>query len=127
MGATAASFTRRVRGMDGVDEKTYTKLIRNLRATLVAERAYDDALAGDPDPIGGFLDEAFWSGMATGVARAFPSGLIPAPSTATAAEKWAIKDGCHPDAARGSAQAGWTSPLSVDTTTGEIQALMVRW
>ncbi len=92
-GATAASFTRRVRGMGRVDEKTYTKVIRNLRATLVAERAYDDALAGDPDPIGGFLDEAFWSGMATGVARAFPSGLIPAPSTATAAEKWAIKEG----------------------------------
>ncbi len=92
-GATMTSFVRRVRDADVLDKKTYTKFIRALRPTLVAQRAYIEALEGDADPVGGFLDEAFWAGMVTGMAHAFPSALIPAPSTATAAQKWAIKEG----------------------------------
>ena len=57
----------------------------------MAERAYADALEGDPDPVGEYLDLASTSDLVTGAAGLVPSALIPAPSTATAAEKWAVK------------------------------------
>ncbi len=91
-GASTTSFVRRVRDAEVLDKKTYTKFIRNLRPTLVAQREYIEALEGDADPVGGFLDEAFWSDVVTGMAQGFPSALIPAPKSATAAEKWAIKE-----------------------------------
>ena len=76
-----------------LDVENLTKVLRHLRAALVAERAYVDALEGDPDPVGEYLDLASMSDLVTGAAGLFPSALIPAPSTATAAEKWGIKEG----------------------------------
>ena len=43
------------------------------------------------DPVGEYLDLASTSDLVTGAAGLVPSALIPAPSTATAAEKWAVK------------------------------------
>lgn len=94
-GSSAAAFVRRVRDSGVLDVENLTKVLRNLRAALVAERAYVDALEGDPDPVGEYLDLASMSDLVTGAAGLFPSALIPAPSTATAAEKWGIKEGAR--------------------------------
>ena len=94
-GSSAAAFVRRVRDSGVLDVENLTKVLRHLRAALVAERAYVDALEGDPDPVGEYLDLASMSDLVTGAAGLFPSALIPAPSTATAAEKWGIKEGAR--------------------------------
>lgn len=90
-GSNAALFIRRVRESGVLNTKNLVKVLYHLRKTLVAERAYADALEGDPDPIGEFLSLASTSDLVTGVAGLFPSALMPAPSTATASQKWAIK------------------------------------
>jgi hypothetical protein len=74
-----------------LDVENLEKVLQKLRPALVAERAYADALEGDPDPVGEYLDLASTSDLVTGAAGLVPSALIPAPSTATAAEKWAVK------------------------------------
>jgi hypothetical protein len=91
-GSSAAAFVRCVRDSGALDAENVTKVLRHLRPKLVAERAYADALAGDPDPVGEYLDLASASDLVTGAAGLVPSALIPAPSTATAAEKWAVKE-----------------------------------
>jgi hypothetical protein len=91
-GSCAAAFVRRLRESHALDVENLAKILRHLRSPLVAERAYVDALEGDPDPVGEYLDLASTSDLVTGAAGLVPSALIPAPSTATAAEKWAIKE-----------------------------------
>ncbi len=91
-GSCAAAFVRRLRDSHALDVENLAKILRHLRSPLVAERAYVDALEGDPDPVGEYLDLASTSDLVTGAAGLVPSALIPAPSTATAAEKWAIKE-----------------------------------
>lgn len=81
----------RTTGLQGSD--TYIAVIRELRLTLVAERAYGEAVLGDPDPVGAFLDEAFWAGAATAVASLVPASLLPVDGTKpTAAQMEALKD-----------------------------------
>jgi hypothetical protein len=91
-GSCAAAFVRRLRESHAIDVENLAKILRHLRSQLVAERAYADALEGDPDPVREYLDLASTSDLVTGAAGLFPAALIPAPSTATAAEKWAIKE-----------------------------------
>jgi hypothetical protein len=91
-GSCAAAFVRRLRESHALDVENLAKILRYLRSPLVAERAYVDALEGDPDPVGEYLDLASTSDLVTGAAGLVPSALIPAPSTATAAEKWAVKE-----------------------------------
>jgi hypothetical protein len=90
-GSSSSSFVRRVRDAGVLDVKNLAKVLQKIRPALVAERAYADALEGDPDPVGEYLGLASTSDLATGAAGLVPSALIPAPSTATAAEKWAVK------------------------------------
>jgi hypothetical protein len=90
-GGSSSSFVRRVRDAGVLDVKNLAKVLQKLRPALVAERAYADALEGDPDPVGEYLGLASTSDLVTGAAGLVPSALIPAPSTATAAEKWAVK------------------------------------
>ena len=90
-GSSSSSFVRRVRDAGVLDVKNLAKVLQKLRPALVAERAYADALEGDPDPVGEYLGLASTSDLVTGAAGLVPSALIPAPSTATAAEKWAVK------------------------------------
>jgi hypothetical protein len=90
-GSSSSSFVRRVRDAGVLDVENLEKVLQKLRPALVAERAYADALEGDPDPVGEYLDLASTSDLVTGAAGLVPSALIPAPSTATAAEKWAVK------------------------------------
>ena len=91
-GSSSSSFVRRVRDAGVLDVENLEKVLQKLRPALVAERAYADALEGDPDPVGEYLDLASTSDFVTGAAWLVPSALIPAPSTATAAEKWAVKE-----------------------------------
>ncbi len=90
-GSCAAAFVRRLRESHAIDVENLAKILRHLRSQLVAARAYADALEGDPDPVGEYLGLASTSDLVTGAAGLVPSALIPAPSTATAAEKWAVK------------------------------------
>jgi hypothetical protein len=90
-GSSSSSFVRRVRDAGVLDVKNLAKVLQKIRPALVAERAYADALEGDPDPVGEYLGLASTSDLVTGAAGLVPSALIPAPSTATAAEKWAVK------------------------------------
>ena len=90
-GSSSSSFVRRVRDAGVLDVKNLAKVLQKIRPALVADRAYADALEGDPDPVGEYLGLASTSDLVTGAAGLVPSALIPAPSTATAAEKWAVK------------------------------------
>jgi len=92
-GADASAFVRRVRESGALDAETLATLVRALRPVLVAQRAYADALEGDTDPVGHFVDQTFWLGMATGMFALVPSAVIPAPSEATSADKAAVKEG----------------------------------
>lgn len=92
--SSAAAFVQRLRDAGLMGSDAYTTIIRELRALLVAERAYDMAIGGDPDPIDGYLDEVFWSGAASTAFSILPSALIPSMGgVTTLAQKSALKQG----------------------------------